>query len=69
MAGNQAKSVFPTGYDSDVAREKNLDYTLKTYANPIRQNVGVKPYQQQYEEEERSVNGAHLYSPIFDKSL
>lgn len=41
------------GYDSDVAHEKNMDYTSKTYANPIRLNTGVKPMDQDYEEEEK----------------
>ncbi|XP_055039416.1 echinoderm microtubule-associated protein-like 6 isoform X2 [Misgurnus anguillicaudatus] len=37
------------GYDSDVAREKNMDYTTKIYAVSIRQMMGVKPHQQQKE--------------------
>ncbi|XP_057217479.1 echinoderm microtubule-associated protein-like 6 isoform X1 [Triplophysa rosa] len=37
------------GYDSDVAREKNMDYTTKIYAASIRQMTGVKPHQQQKE--------------------
>uniref|UniRef100_A0A8C2DMQ0 EMAP like 6 n=1 Tax=Cyprinus carpio TaxID=7962 RepID=A0A8C2DMQ0_CYPCA len=37
------------GYDSDVAREKNMDYTTKIYAVSIRQMTGVKPHQQQKE--------------------
>ena len=44
---------FSTGYDSDVAHEKNMDYTAKTYANPIRSTAGVKPHLQDYEETER----------------
>lgn len=35
------------GYDSDVAREKSIDYSQKTYANPIREKSGVKPRHQQ----------------------
>ncbi|XP_046714063.1 echinoderm microtubule-associated protein-like 6 isoform X3 [Silurus meridionalis] len=37
------------GYDSDVAREKNMDYTTKIYAVSIREMTGVKPHQQQKE--------------------
>ena len=44
---------FPAGYDSDVAREKNIDYAAKTYANPIRETKGVKPHEQDYDEEDR----------------
>ncbi|TRY96368.1 hypothetical protein DNTS_033743 [Danionella cerebrum] len=36
-------------YDSDVAREKNVDYTTKIYAVSIREMSGVKPHQQQKE--------------------
>jgi len=40
------------GYDSDVEREKNIDYITKTYANPIRTTEGVKPHHQDYEDRE-----------------
>jgi microtubule-associated protein-like 6 len=40
------------GYDSDVAHEKNIDYSTKTYTDPIRSTSGVKPYQQDYEEDD-----------------
>lgn len=40
------------GYDSDVAREKNIDYSTKTYANPIRSTAGIKPYEQEYDEDD-----------------
>lgn len=41
---------FPGGYDSDVDREKQLDYFSKTYSNPIREvGRGVKPHQQDEE--------------------
>ena len=41
---------FPGGYDSDVDREKQLDYCSKTYSNPIREvGRGVKPHQQEEE--------------------
>ena len=42
-----------SGYDSDVAREKNMDYTTKIYNDPIRKKTGVKPHEQDYEEEEK----------------
>lgn len=32
------------GYDSDVQREKNIDYDSKTYANSIRRTEGTKPH-------------------------
>ncbi|KAM4607535.1 echinoderm microtubule-associated protein-like 6 isoform 3-T3 [Polymixia lowei] len=34
------------GYDSDVAREKTVDYTSKIYAANIREMRGTKPHQQ-----------------------
>uniref|UniRef100_H3AR31 EMAP like 6 n=1 Tax=Latimeria chalumnae TaxID=7897 RepID=H3AR31_LATCH len=34
------------GYDSDVAREKSIDYTTKIYAVSIREMTGTKPHQQ-----------------------
>ncbi|XP_075452064.1 echinoderm microtubule-associated protein-like 6 isoform X1 [Ascaphus truei] len=34
------------GYDSDVAREKSIDYTTKIYAVSIREMEGTKPHQQ-----------------------
>lgn len=36
------------GYDSDVERDKRRDYTIKTYANPIRDGIGgTKPHLQE----------------------
>ncbi len=39
-----------------MAREKALDYSTKTYANPIRgggaTSRGVKPHQQDYDDED-----------------
>ncbi|XP_035982199.1 echinoderm microtubule-associated protein-like 6 isoform X1 [Fundulus heteroclitus] len=37
------------GYDSDVAREKTVDYVSKMYAVSIREMRGSKPHQQQRE--------------------
>lgn len=37
------------GYDSDVAREKAIDYTTKIYAVSIREMEGTKPHQQMKE--------------------
>lgn len=31
------------GYDSDVEREKNMNYADKIYSNPLRKTKGVKP--------------------------
>ena len=37
----------PTGgYDSDVDREKNMDYGSKTYAQPTRDPTLIKPHLQ-----------------------
>ncbi|XP_006814808.2 echinoderm microtubule-associated protein-like 6, partial [Saccoglossus kowalevskii] len=41
------------GYDSDVQREKAIDYTTKTYATNLRETSGVKPHLQQNTEEDR----------------
>ncbi|XP_077993248.1 echinoderm microtubule-associated protein-like 6 [Glandiceps talaboti] len=41
------------GYDSDVQREKNIDYTTKTYATNLREHSGVKPHLQETEEEQK----------------
>lgn len=38
--------VFVPGYDSDVAREKAVDYTTKMFAVGIREMRGTKPQQQ-----------------------
>ena len=48
------------GYDSDVAREKAIDYTTKIYAVSIREMEGTKPHQQMKEvsvEERYAVSG------------
>ncbi|KAG7492916.1 hypothetical protein MATL_G00019970 [Megalops atlanticus] len=37
------------GYDSDVAREKSIDYISKIYVANIRQMTGTKPHHQQKE--------------------
>ncbi|ESO87658.1 hypothetical protein LOTGIDRAFT_166239 [Lottia gigantea] len=34
-------------YDSDVEREKKMDYTSKIYISPIREKEGVKPHNQE----------------------
>ncbi|GFN97686.1 echinoderm microtubule-associated protein-like 6 [Plakobranchus ocellatus] len=44
------------GYDSDVAREKNIDYTTKIYVNPMREKAGVKPHLQERESEKQQVS-------------
>lgn len=38
-----------TGYDSDVAREKAVDYVTKIYSSSIRRLSGTKPHQQHKE--------------------
>jgi hypothetical protein len=44
--GNQLTLSVVWGYDSDVAREKAIDYTTKIYAVSIREMEGTKPHQQ-----------------------
>ena len=55
------------GYDSDVAREKSVDYTTKMYAVSIREMRGTKPHQQLKElsaEERYTTHTAHtIYTP------
>jgi len=43
------------GYDSDVQREKDIDYSAKTYGNPIRDTEGIKPHLQPTQPEEKYV--------------
>lgn len=47
------KILFSTGYDSDVEREKNIDYNTKIYVNPIREKEGTKPHLQEHAEVEK----------------
>ncbi|PIK34378.1 putative echinoderm microtubule-associated protein-like 6 [Apostichopus japonicus] len=50
----QKRKVRHLRYDSDVQREKDMDYGSKTYSsNPLRETAGVKPHLQQVEEDER----------------
>lgn len=39
-----------SGYDSDVDREKKIDYTTKTYTSSLRETSGTKPQLQAKEE-------------------
>ncbi|MBN3309055.1 EMAL6 protein, partial [Amia calva] len=54
------------GYDSDVAREKSIDYTTKIYAVSIREMAGTKPHQQQKEvsAEERELSNSSFRPPV-----
>lgn len=59
------------GYDSDVAREKAIDYTTKIYAVSIREMEGTKPHQQLKEvsmEERYGVAGFACIIPDFNKT-
>ncbi|KAG9334194.1 hypothetical protein JZ751_008553 [Albula glossodonta] len=51
------------GYDSDVARERSIDYTTKIYAVSIRDMSGVKPHQQQKEVSAEERYSPHIYGP------
>lgn len=42
------------GYDSDVEREKHINYVSKTYVSPVRDSSVVKPHQKQ--EPSKSLN-------------
>ncbi len=42
----------PGGYDSDVDREKRMDYSTKTYAQTSRDPSLLKPHQQQTAKQE-----------------
>ena len=46
-------TVVSTGYDSDVEREKKIDYSTKIYAGSVQEKEGVKPHLQQMEEEDK----------------
>lgn len=35
------------GYDSDVEREKNINYVSKTYVSPVRDSSVIKPHLRQ----------------------
>ena len=41
------------GYDSDVEREKLINYISKTYESPVRDPSIVKPHQQQHKSTEK----------------
>jgi len=41
------------GYDSDVEREKLINYISKTYESPVRDSSIVKPHQQQLKSTEK----------------
>ena len=45
------------GYDSDVEREKNMNYEDKTYVNPLRTTKGVKPHMR-----EKQDDGEHRFA-------
>ena len=46
-------TAVSTGYDSDVEREKKIDYSTKIYASSVQEKEGVKPHLQQMEEEDK----------------
>ena len=49
-----------SGYDSDVDREKKIDYTTKTYTSSLRETSGTKP-QHQAKEESRKYASSLLF--------
>lgn len=40
---------FPLGYDSDVTRENEINYTIKALSTSMRPMTGVKPHLQMKE--------------------
>ena len=42
-----------SGYDSDVEREKKMDYSSKIYTGSLRESSGTKPQHQNVEENRR----------------
>lgn len=42
-------SVMVSGYDSDIALEKGIDYVAKVYATSTRNMSGTKPHLQHRE--------------------
>ena len=51
--------AYVAGYDSDVEREKNMDYSEKIYINPIREKDGVKPHLQEMASVEKYAQYRH----------
>ena len=50
--------ILAGGYDSDVEREKKIDYQSKIYAAPIREaGAGIKPHLQ----EDKPGRPFHIY--------
>ena len=41
---------FSQGYDSDVDREKRMDYSTKIYNSPIKDKEGIPPHLQEQKE-------------------
>ena len=54
-ADDDTDSEEESGYDSDVEREKKIDYTTKIYTNPLRETTGTKPQKQAVEETRKYV--------------
>jgi len=40
------------GYDSDVEREKHINYISKTYISPVRDSSIVRPHQKQQQQQQ-----------------
>lgn len=45
-ARNLCHADFPLGYDSDVTRENEINYTIKALSTSMRPMTGVKPHLQ-----------------------
>lgn len=66
-----SRRVF-SGYDSDVAREKVVDYVTKIYSASIRNMSGTRPHLQLKElpvEERCFHTHTHTHSPLSERVL
>ncbi|XP_047132983.1 echinoderm microtubule-associated protein-like 6 isoform X1 [Hydra vulgaris] len=65
---SDSDSEFESGYDSDVEREKNIDYLSKIYTNPLRESSGNKPQLKEVpNEEKKKVNRGESEKTVIPK--
>ena len=65
--------IYVGGYDSDVEREKSMDYVSMIYTAPIRDAAAakdvVKPHKQETKEEKGGASGRGKISRALQSSL
>ena len=70
---NITSSYYVGGYDSDVEREKSMDYISMIYTAPIRDAAAakdvVKPHKQETKEEKGGASGRGKVSRALQSSL